>query len=100
MEAARAIRRAMESKGMSGMIVDHDIYFIDLVSDALMVFHGEPSKKGIGEGPFGMREGMNKFLKEVAITFRRDNETNRPRINNPDSRLDREQKAAGEYYYT
>ena len=99
MEAARAIRRAMESKGMSGMIVDHDVYFIDLVSDALMVFRGEPSKKGIGEGPFGMREGMNRFLKEVAVTFRRDNETNRPRINNPDSRLDREQKASGEYYY-
>ncbi|MFQ5909429.1 MAG: ribosome biogenesis/translation initiation ATPase RLI [Thermoplasmata archaeon] len=99
METARAIRRAMESKGMSGMIVDHDVYFIDLVSDSLMVFHGEPSKKGVGKGPFGMREGMNRFLKEVAITFRRDNETNRPRINNPESRLDREQKAAGEYYY-
>jgi ATP-binding cassette subfamily E protein 1 len=99
MEAARAIRRAMESKGMSGMIVDHDVYFIDLVSDSLMVFSGEPAKKGVGEGPFGMREGMNKFLEEVAITFRRDNETRRPRINNPDSRLDREQKAAGEYYY-
>jgi ATP-binding cassette subfamily E protein 1 len=99
MEAARAIRRAMESKGMSGMIVDHDVYFIDLVSDSLMVFSGEPAKKGVGEGPFGMREGMNKFLREVAITFRRDNETRRPRINNPDSRLDREQKASGEYYY-
>ncbi|MFQ6127481.1 MAG: ribosome biogenesis/translation initiation ATPase RLI [Thermoplasmata archaeon] len=99
MEAARAIRRAMENRGMSGMIVDHDVYFIDLVSDSLMVFHGEPSRKGVGEGPFEMREGMNKFLKEVAITFRRDNETNRPRINKPESRLDREQKAAGEYYY-
>ena len=29
--------------------------------------------------------------------FPRD--TNRPRINEPDSRLDREQKTAGEYYY-
>lgn len=99
MEAARAIRRAMESKGMSGMIVDHDVYFISLVSDSLMVFSGEPAKKGVGEGPFEMREGMNRFLKEVAITFRRDNETNRPRINKSGSRLDREQKAAGEYYY-
>lgn len=99
MEAARAIRRVMESKGMSGMIVDHDVYFIDLVSDSLMVFRGEPSRKGVGEGPFEMREGMNRFLEDVAITFRRDSETNRPRINNLDSRLDREQKAAGEYYY-
>jgi len=46
-----------------------------------------------------MRDGMNKFLKMVGITFRRDADTNRPRINKLDSRLDREQKSAGEYYY-
>jgi len=46
-----------------------------------------------------MRTGMNEFLRGVGITFRRDNETNRPRINKEDSRLDREQKSAGEYYY-
>jgi len=42
---------------------------------------------------------MNRFLKQVGITFRRDADTNRPRINKLDSRLDREQKASGEYYY-
>ncbi len=46
-----------------------------------------------------MRDGMNRFLKMVGITFRRDADTNRPRINKLDSRLDREQKSAGEYYY-
>jgi ATP-binding cassette subfamily E protein 1 len=79
--------------------VDHDVYFIDMVSDRLMVFSGEPGRRGVGEGPFPMREGMNKFLRMVGITFRRDADTNRPRINKLDSRLDREQKAAGEYYY-
>ena len=33
------------------------------------------------------------------MILRRDADTSRPRINKPDSRLDREQKAAGEYYY-
>jgi ATP-binding cassette subfamily E protein 1 len=46
-----------------------------------------------------MREGMNSFLKDVQITFRRDQDTRRPRINKKDSRLDREQKSRGEYYY-
>ena len=100
MEAARTIRRVMEKTGRSGMIVDHDVYFIDMVSDSIMVFSGEPSETGLGEGPFGMRKGMNMFLKNVDITFRRDNDTNRPRINKKDSRLDREQKSSGEFYYT
>ncbi|UCG68232.1 MAG: ribosome biogenesis/translation initiation ATPase RLI [Thermoplasmata archaeon] len=99
MVAARTIRRVMEKSGKSAMIVDHDVYFIDLVSDSLMVFGGEPSIHGIGEGPFGLRDGMNKFLKNVGITFRRDPDTKRPRINKLDSVLDREQKAQGEYYY-
>lgn len=99
MNAAKTIRRMMEKSGRSGMIVDHDIYFLDMVSDSMMVFGGDPGHKGIGEGPYDMRDGMNKFLSAVDITFRRDAETHRPRINKPDSRLDREQKSKGEYYY-
>ncbi len=100
METARTLRRVMEKTGKSGMIVDHDVYFIDMVSDSLIVFSGEPGITGHGAGPYGMRDGMNQFLKNVDITFRRDNETNRPRINKTGSRLDREQKASGEFYYT
>jgi len=100
MNAAKTIRRMMEKSGKSGMIVDHDIYFLDMVSDSMMVFGGNPGHTGIGEGPFAMRDGMNRFLKAVDITFRRDADTHRPRINKPDSRLDREQKSVGEYYYS
>ncbi len=99
MVAAKVIRRYMENLGRSAMIVDHDVYFIDIIADSIMVFSGEPGKHGIAEGPFSMREGMNMFLKNVNITFRRDGETNRPRINKPDSYNDREQKSKGEYYY-
>jgi len=99
MNAAKTIRRMMEKTGRSGMIVDHDIYFLDMVSDSMMVFGGEPSRHGIAEGPMDMREGMNRFLSAVDITFRRDADTSRPRINKPDSKLDREQKSRGEYYY-
>ncbi len=99
MNAAKTIRRMMEKSGKSGMIIDHDMYFLDMVSDSMMVFGGDPGHQGIADGPFDMREGMNRFLKAVDITFRRDAESHRPRINKPDSRLDREQKSKGEYYY-
>ena len=90
----------MENKGRSALVVDHDVYMIDVMCDSLMVFGGIPGKAGVGEGPFDLREGMNRFLKDVDITFRRDRETLRPRVNKPGSRLDREQRAIGEYFYT
>jgi len=100
MEAAKTVRRVMEKRGRSALVVDHDIYFLDMVSDSIMVFSGEAGKEGIGKGPLDMRQGMNLFLKDVDVTFRRDNDTNRPRINKAGSRLDREQKEKGEYYYS
>jgi ATP-binding cassette subfamily E protein 1 len=99
LQVAKSITWTMEKRSKAALVVDHDVYFIDMIADSLMVFSGEPSKYGIGEGPFDMRRGMNIFLKEVRVTFRRDQETHRPRVNKPDSRLDREQRECGEYYY-
>jgi len=99
MEAAKLIRKVMEKRNSSAFVVEHDVYFLDLVSDSIMVFSGIPGKKGYGEGPFSMKEGMSKFLKNIDVSFRRDDETKRPRINKKGSVLDREQKAKGELYY-
>ncbi|MDV0447768.1 Vitamin B12 import ATP-binding protein BtuD [Methanosarcinaceae archaeon Ag5] len=96
----KVITRFAESNGKTAMVVDHDIYMIDMISQRLIVFEGEPSKSGIANAPTTMKKGMNKFLSNLDITFRRDEETKRPRVNNYDSRLDREQKEKGEYYYT
>jgi ATP-binding cassette subfamily E protein 1 len=43
--------------------------------------------------------GMNRFLRDMEITYRRDFHTGRPRINKEESKLDKEQKRTGEYYY-
>ncbi len=101
MAMARLIRRQVERQAVSALVADHDVYFLDLACDALMVFRptAADGSRGRGDGPFAMREGMNRLLKEVDITFRRDNETLRPRINREGSALDREQRAKGEYYY-
>ena len=100
MEAAKAIRRTMLSKEKAAMVIDHDIYFIDIVSDSLLVFEGEGGVQGNSIGPLPLRNGMNRFLKNVGITFRRDEDSKRPRINKQDSRKDREQKSSGEYFYS
>lgn len=100
MEVGKIIRRTMENRKKTAMVVDHDIYFIDIISDFLMVFLGTPGREGTAHGPMTMRDGMNLFLKEAQVTFRRDHNTGRPRINKPGSSLDREQINSGEYYYS
>jgi len=99
MLAAKVMRRFAESSEKTVLVVDHDIYLIDLLAERLMVFEGTPGLLGIAHTPLEMREGMNAFLKAINITFRRDEETRRPRVNKPESRLDRTQKEQGEYYY-
>jgi len=97
--ATSAIRRYAENHDATALVIDHDIYMIDLLADRLLVFDGEPAAHGHAAPPQGMREGMNEFLSNLDITFRRDERTSRPRINKPGSQLDRKQKNEGEYYY-
>ena len=97
---AKAIKNIVKKKSASAIVIDHDILFLDYISERLVVFKGESSKRGETLGPISMKDGMNEFLKEVNITMRRDGQTKRPRINKLGSVLDREQKAKGEYYYS
>ena len=95
----RIIRNLAQERKAGILVIDHDIYLIDIISEGLLVFSGDPGRHGIAEGPFSMREGMNRFLETLGITFRRDR-SGRPRINKPGSFLDREQRASGTYYYS
>ena len=97
---SKVIRNLIEEKGKSALVVDHDLLFLDYLSRKLMVFEGEPAVKGEATGPFPMEEGMTLFLKDLNITFRRDEENKRPRANKPESVKDREQKKKGKYYYS
>jgi ATP-binding cassette subfamily E protein 1 len=81
------------------IVVDHDLVFIDYISDRIMVFDGESAVSGKAHSPDTMEKGMNHLLKEVDITLRREEITGRPRINKLDSVKDREQKIKGKYYY-
>ena len=89
----------MEKRRSSALVVDHDILFIDYLSNNLLVFQGEPAVNGGVNGTFSMEDGMNIFLKGLNISLRRDKESSRPRINKLDSVLDREQKSKNKLYY-
>jgi ATP-binding cassette subfamily E protein 1 len=96
---ARALRHIIDSRQAFAFVVEHDIVAQDFLADRIMVFSGIPGIDGVGSKPQAMRDAMNNFLSDMKITFRRDPETKRPRINKPGSKLDKEQKDSGEYYY-
>ncbi len=97
--ASRAIRRIIRNGLKTAFVVEHSILMADYLSDSMVVFSGTPGKKGIASSVMTLRRGMNTFLKEMGVTFRRDPQSGRPRVNKDGSRLDSQQKASGEYYY-
>lgn len=97
--AAKSIRRRIQSRNAAGFVVEHDIVTQDYASDRIIVFLGTPGKIGKAYVPSSVRIGMNRFLGNIMITFRRDPRSGRPRVNKLDSKLDRQQKNQGEYYY-
>ncbi|MEM2665234.1 MAG: ribosome biogenesis/translation initiation ATPase RLI, partial [Nitrososphaerota archaeon] len=96
---AKLLKRITRERKAYTFLVEHDLMVLDFASSRLMVFSGEPGINGRASKPMDLRSGFNAFLKEMGVTFRRDHQTFRPRANKPDSRLDRQQKAMGEYYY-
>jgi ATP-binding cassette subfamily E protein 1 len=97
---SKVIRDMMELKGKAALVIDHDLLFVDYISQRLVIFDGLPGRSGTANGPMSMEAGMNMFLKDLGITFRRDEENSRPRANKLGSQMDREQKSAGKLYYT
>ena len=97
---SKVIRHFVEDRGLTVLVVDHDLLFLDYVSDKLLVFSGKPAISGNVSGPFAMEEGMNSLLSHLQISLRRDEFSHRPRINKQGSYKDREQKSTGHLYYS
>ena len=96
---SKFLQRFIRAQGKSAIIIDHDIQLIDLVADSLVIFEGQPGLDGYATSPIKKEGGMNRFLKALSITYRRDETTGRPRVNKEGGRLDRGQKESGNYYY-
>lgn len=96
---AKFIQRFVRSYAKSAIVIDHDIQLMDLISDKMVIFNGVSGKAGHATSPLTKAEAMNMFLKSLDITFRRDEATRRPRVNKAESRLDKQQKETGNFYY-
>ena len=96
---AKFLQKFVRSFGKSAIIIDHDLQLMDLISDSMIIFEGESGKAGTATSPLPKSEAMNRFLKSLDMSFRRDEKSLRPRVNKIESRLDKDQKASGNFYY-
>lgn len=97
--AAKVIKRFIMHSKKTAFVVEHDFIMAAYLADRVVVYDGKPSAFATAHSPQSLQTGMNTFLKNLEITFRRDPTNYRPRINKKESLKDREQKSAGTYYY-
>ncbi len=96
---AKFLQKFVRSYGKSAIVIDHDLQLMDLVSDSMVIFEGESGSVGTATSPMSKSDAMNRFLKSLDMSFRRDERSLRPRVNKLESRLDKDQKASGNFYY-
>jgi len=96
---AKFLQKFVRSFGKSAIVIDHDLQLMDLISDTMVIFEGTSGREGHATPPLKKSEAMNKFLKSLSMSFRRDEKSSRPRVNKLDSRLDKEQKSSENFYY-
>jgi len=96
--AARVIKRFILHAKKTAFIVEHDFIMATYLADRVIVYEGTPGVHCTASAPMSLLQGMNKFLAQLEITFRRDPTNFRPRINKMDSVKDREQKQQGSYF--
>jgi len=96
---AKVIKRFIMHAKKTGFIVEHDFIMATYLADRVIVFEGVPSVKTKACTPQSLLTGMNRFLEQLQITFRRDPSNYRPRINKNASIKDSEQKASGNYFF-
>lgn len=97
--AAKVIKRYILHSHKTAFIVEHDFIMSTYLADRVIVYDGIPGQKAKAHSPENLITGMNRFLQDLNITFRRDPTNFRPRINKLGSQKDQEQKKAGNYFF-
>jgi len=97
--AAKVIKRYILHAKKTAFVVEHDFIMATYLADRVVVYEGQPSVCTVANSPQDLLSGMNLFLRNLDITFRRDPGNSRPRINKPGSQKDIEQKATGNYFF-
>ncbi len=97
--ASKVIKRFILHAKKTAFVVEHDFIMATYLADRVIVYEGLPGVDAVARTPQTLLSGMNLFLKNLDITFRRDPTNYRPRINKYASTKDQEQKHAGQYYF-
>jgi len=95
---SQVIKRFIMRSQKTAFVVEHDFAMALYLADRVIVYDGEPGVCCYASTPEPVVQGMNRFLRQLQVTLRRDEETFRPRINKLGSVKDREQKQCGEYF--
>ena len=99
LNATRVIRHIVSKRRAACITIELDIQIAEALADRIMLFEGDSGIFGQTIGPLSKKEGLNRFLQKIDITFRRDPDTGRARLNKRGSRLDREQRKINAYYH-
>jgi ATP-binding cassette subfamily E protein 1 len=97
--ASKVVKRFIMHAKKTAFVVEHDFIMATYLADRVIVYDGQPGVEAYARTPQQLIPGMNTFLKQLNVTFRRDPTNFRPRINKFDSVKDREQKLAGTYFH-
>ncbi|KZF22303.1 P-loop containing nucleoside triphosphate hydrolase protein [Xylona heveae TC161] len=97
--ASRVIKRFIMHAKKTAFVVEHDFIMATYLADRVIVFEGQPSVDAKACEPESLLTGCNRFLKNLDVTFRRDPNSYRPRINKYQSQMDQEQKLNGNYFF-
>lgn len=96
--ASRVMKRWILTSKRGAFVVEHDFIMATYLADQVVVFDGEPAKESYARSPENLVTGMNKFLRMMDITFRRDPTNFRPRINKSGSQMEQQQVASGTWF--
>jgi ATP-binding cassette subfamily E protein 1 len=96
---AKIIKKFIINNKKTAFIVEHDFIMACYLADQVVFYDGIPSIECTANSPQTLLDGMNQFLKQLNITFRRDPTNWRPRINKLGSIKDSEQKSHGTYFF-
>ncbi|XP_055895385.1 ATP-binding cassette sub-family E member 1-like [Biomphalaria glabrata] len=99
LHAAKVIKRFILHAKKTAFVVEHDFIMATYLADRVLVLEGTPGVKAKANTPQSLASGINTFLQHLDITFRRDRQNYRPRINKHNSAQDVEQKRNGQYFF-
>nr|UXY87973.1 RNase L inhibitor [Cryptomonas curvata] len=97
---SKVLKKFIINSKKLAFVVEHDFIMATYLADQVVLFEGKPSVECTASSPLSVNKGINKFLKQLDITFRKDPVNFRPRINKYNSIKDKEQKLSGDYYFS